>query len=1008
MKIRLSIIVAACLLCLTICLAGCAPKTLATPTELEYDGAVLFWSPVEGADRYEVSLDGEIVASPTSAYYEVSVTQGTFRVRAMGGKGKASDWSEPLTHTTRPDRPQALTTPTVLEVDGEGTLRWTPVMGAIAYRVWVNTELYVTVETSYCTLTLEGDGYRTIQVSAVAGEGFSDSARSASYRIELSDGRVVAPKISAVVVTFEPSTRQLVWSAVRNAVGYAVYGIIGDNTRLMATVDTDPAKAGYSYLVNPQEGGATYWVVALADMVKYANSAESNRISFPLDAEPAPTNLHVDVIEGIPHLMWDAIGAVNGYEVRLERDGETRLLTVTEPYTRIRSDGEWAVSVRGLGDDKIYRSTMYSAQIDVKVEGGDIAALPTDAPYGIYLLDNVLYWNAVSYSAAYQVMIDTPVNDEVGQYLLTATDNRLEVDSHLWDVTLEVYVRALGQEGHATSPWSEGYTFVPTLYDEEGLPLPKEYSFLAPPSPVSYDGETFYWTEIGGCSGYQVVVDGEVYETDVNRLPLAKTGSTVVKVRAMSATEGVLSSAYTTEYTFRFPQRLDTPTGLSQKGDLLSWDMVPGAVRYVIRVGRDRFETTSTNLHMALYLPYDGSYDLAVMAVGEGVNADSLWSEWMTFVVDYEEEGTQHKPYAISCAEDLDLLGRYPGAYFALTQDVAVGEVESLFDYTNVFTGHLDGKGYSLTDIRVHGTAQANGLFGYLMDASLTDIGFEFAEVVWGEYRVGGLLAAYLNNSTLTDVRITATASRSTSFGVVGIALGSTFTRVSADIRLEGNGGVLGLVGQATDCLFEEVAVCGSLQAGPYTSVGGLVGQVGDCDFVGVQVGTSAAPLLVSGGSNAGAIVGTGDGDIEDALVYATLTGSGNMGSAGYWSGDFDGEVVLKAILMGDASVGALAGRGGGKASGAFDLTVEGEVSTLSVGVLWGAGDRAEVEQDTLLTLTLTARADSGFVGGVIGAGRSDYTGITYGTVTTSVGVAVGRISGLDEEIDEHWSVSKE
>ncbi|MBO4535340.1 MAG: hypothetical protein J5755_05330, partial [Clostridia bacterium] len=315
MKFRLFYIAAACIcLVLLMGLAGCAPKTLATPTELEYDGEVLFWSPVEGATSYQVSLDDVVVATPANAYYEVSITQGTFRVRALGAKGSASLWSEPLTHTTRPDRPQALTTPTVLEVDGEGTLRWTPVMGAVSYRVWVNTELYATVETPYCTLALEGSGYRTVQVSAVAGEGYSDSARSASYRIELLDGRIVAPKISAVVVSFDPTTRQLTWSAVRNAVGYAVYATIGDNTRLMATVDTDPAKAGYTYLVNPQEGGATYWVVALADLVKYANSVESNRISFPLAAEAAPTNLRIDVIEGVPHLIWDAISAVNGYE----------------------------------------------------------------------------------------------------------------------------------------------------------------------------------------------------------------------------------------------------------------------------------------------------------------------------------------------------------------------------------------------------------------------------------------------------------------------------------------------------------------------------------------------------------------------------------------------------------------------------------------------------------------------------------------------------------------------
>ena len=1007
-KYVLCLTIVCLVLAFALSLAGCKPKTIATPADLEYDGALLFWSPVEGAEGYQVQLNGDICADVKQAHYAVSVQQGTFAVRATNSKGLTSEWSAPLTYSGKSDRPQALTTPTVLEVDGEGLLRWTPVVGAVSYRVWVNADLYTTVETPYCTLVLSGSGYRTVQVSAVAGEGRSDSARSASYRIELADGRVVAPKLTSPSVSFEPSTRCLSWSAVRNATGYAVYATSpswGDNRRLMATLDADSAKASYRYTVNPQEGGATYRVVALGDGIKYANSADSNALSFPLAAASAPRHLHLAVIDGVVQLCWDAIANVNGYELRLEREGESRLIGSDTPNVRLRADGTWSVCVRGLGDDKIYRSTVYSEQIVVTVEGGDIAPLPLDSPKGLYVKDNVIYWDAVPYASGYQITIDTPADDQVGTYNLSSNGNRLDLDSHLWDSVLEIYVRALPTAGYAASLWGEGYIQVPQEEDEEGRPLPPAYTYLAPPSPLVYDGERFAWSEVSGASGYLLIVNDHPYEVEGTRLDLANPGAVTAKVRALSAEERVLSSAWSAEYTFVYPLSLSAPTGLSSKGEILSWNVVDGATGYVVRVGSLRIDTPANTLNLSTYLPYDGNYDLAVKAVGDGY-ADSPYSEWYVFVADYEEEGTEHKPYAISSADDLPLLARYPGAYFALTDDLVLDEAESLFDYNVPFAGSIDGRGHVITVHTIKGTATSSGLFGYLSGATLTDVDFVFDQVVAGGYRVGGILAAYATDCTLAGVSIAVSAQ--TSHGVVGIATGSAFRDVMADVRLTGTGGYLGLVGQATSCRFEGIEVKGSLAGGSYTLVGGVAAMAVDCDFEGVTIGSKDEPFVLSGNVNTGAIVGSGDGSITQAVVWATLTGRGNLGSSGTFTGDFDGQVQLSVTLTDDGSVGGVAGHGGGKASGDFSLTVEGEASNAYIGTAWGVSDNAIVEGTPAFDLTVDARLSLGYVGGVVGLGQCAYSGVTHGFITVANGVRIGKISGLVEETDQYWQINEE
>ena len=207
--------------------------------------------------------------------------------------------------------------------------------------------------------------------------------------------------------------------------------------------------------------------------------------------------------------------------------------------------------------------------------------------------------------------------------------------------------------------------------------------------------------------------------------------------------------------------------------------------------------------------------------------------------------GSAEHPYLITTAEGLDLLAKkvngtdgytansYSGKYFELGNDItydyaSLGEGES--NYTAIgtsshnFWGHFDGKGHTISGIRINANADNQGLFGYIH-------------------------CAEVKNVTIDDTRIT---------------IGSGNTCV---------GGIVG--GSNVSDLIENCHTTNSVIVSGGDNVGGIVGY--DDGFV--RGCTSAA--TVSGNNRVGGLVGyLVDDDIENCLVLgATITGNENVGA---------------------------------------------------------------------------------------------------------------------------------
>ncbi|AHF02361.1 hypothetical protein THIAE_08465 [Thiomicrospira aerophila AL3] len=179
------------------------------------------------------------------------------------------------------------------------------------------------------------------------------------------------------------------------------------------------------------------------------------------------------------------------------------------------------------------------------------------------------------------------------------------------------------------------------------------------------------------------------------------------------------------------------------------------------------------------------------------------------------------------------------------------------------FTGQFDGLGNTISNLTVNKTAgEGAGLFGSVDNAQISNIHLINIDVI-GVNRVGGLVGAAFNNTSIqnvsTDGQVNGTLDSTYTQvgGVVGYLHNSTITQSYSQASVEGPHGSLGgLVGYATGAAS---SITNSYSTGSVTStnnqpfVGGLIGGI-----AGTTVSNTYATGLVANtnATNVGGLVG--------------------------------------------------------------------------------------------------------------------------------------------------------
>jgi len=222
-------------------------------------------------------------------------------------------------------------------------------------------------------------------------------------------------------------------------------------------------------------------------------------------------------------------------------------------------------------------------------------------------------------------------------------------------------------------------------------------------------------------------------------------------------------------------------------------------------------------------------------------------------------------------------------------------------DYTKIstnFTGCYDGQGHTIDSLFINRTESDHvGLFGYLNNATISDLGLTDIEITGGG-DTGGLAGNLEGTTIITACYTTGTVTNASNptGGLVGSTSGSTgISDCYSVCTVVGSNYVGGLAGKI--CSNASISSCYSSGAvsGSGNFIGGLIGQTSENSTVtnSYSTGTVTGDIVVGG------LIGENWGDGILSKCYATGTISGNQ-KVGGLTGQFGSVTVSNCYSRGN------------------------------------------------------------------------------------------------------------
>ena len=384
--------------------------------------------------------------------------------------------------------------------------------------------------------------------------------------------------------------------------------------------------------------------------------------------------------------------------------------------------------------------------------------------------------------------------------------------------------------------------------------------------------------EISGDAGVATVVSGTGVVTIVG------VGTTMITA---TRTEGDNYNQATATYTLTvMPAPVSMVNGASTGSGTISlwWPVVEGANSYQVYRHTVNSEET-VNGRTLLTDPainasnYDDSASLTAapyfywVKACEGENCSNFSDAVEVALVD----GTAENPYAVITVAHLQAIGAAAPSdtlttrlesHYALARDIDLSDIANwtpIGDVANKFTGSFDGQGFEISGLNSSGHRYA-GLFGYVEDASLSNIGVLVGTVSASSDSHAGGLAGHANSSSISNSYAIVTgdisasgASSSRTGGLVGVAEENSPIRNSYAI-------VTGNISSSTS------------STSSVSNAGGLVGSAFSNSpisnsYAEVTGNISASSTSTSSFSNAGGLVGLAQTNSPIRNSYAIVTG---------------------------------------------------------------------------------------------------------------------------------------
>ena len=270
-------------------------------------------------------------------------------------------------------------------------------------------------------------------------------------------------------------------------------------------------------------------------------------------------------------------------------------------------------------------------------------------------------------------------------------------------------------------------------------------------------------------------------------------------------------------------------------------------------------------------------------------------------------DGTSENPCLVDTCEQLFLLGSNADAAaldlaYRLTQDIVCpGDMSTVPIGTSSvpFTGTFNGGGNTINYLVVNSSNTDNiGMFGYVYNASISNLTLSVANVDDGAANVGALAGTVAGSSIIKNVRVELSniSGNNSVGGLVGLLTGTSqisystvvATNVSADADVAG-----GLVGMVTGNVRVAISKSSSsniVTVSSLSSTGGLVGYLSNGSLSNVY---AKASVIEQGNGQSGGLVGV--------MINATIHNAFAAGSISSTTGPASGGLVGLVLGAGNS-----------------------------------------------------------------------------------------------------------
>ena len=270
--------------------------------------------------------------------------------------------------------------------------------------------------------------------------------------------------------------------------------------------------------------------------------------------------------------------------------------------------------------------------------------------------------------------------------------------------------------------------------------------------------------------------------------------------------------------------------------------------------------------------------------------------------------------YHIASEADLVKLAEFvnsgadtTGSIFIFDNDIDMSSVANFTsignDASHAFKGTIYGNGHVVKNLKIDSTSDYQGLFGYVQQATIQDLGVEDANIKGGAY--SGILFGRAENAKLTNLYATGTVSGSSFVGgLVGSlkdsVLEKSYSTATVNVSKAAAGG---LVGSVVNSTLQTVYATGDVNCtasgvlGALAGTGGLVGTMQSGGTIKNAFATGSVTTK-SGGFNGGLI-----GLLTDSSSYTidTVYATGNVTGSGGTNGGLIGTINASSVTIKNA-----------------------------------------------------------------------------------------------------------